>query len=148
MDSSPEPEELEREVAGEYNTFRVYVFMLKAKEASAREVQNALGFSSTWLATHHLKKLERLDLVSKDRYGNYHVVRRSFGLLRFFLITGSWIVPHMLFLVFIFGVLTVGFLIYLPQHRFFGVAFVISLIGLVISIVETFRFYHLLPKTK
>lgn len=36
--------DLEKEVAGEYNTFRTYVYMLKAKRASVREVQRALGF--------------------------------------------------------------------------------------------------------
>lgn len=139
---------LEKEVAGEYNTFRVYVFMLRAKRASVREVQKVLGFSSTWLATHHLKKLERLGLVSKDLYGDYHVVRKSFGVLRLFLVTGRWIVPHTLFFVFMFGIMTMGFLAYLPQHRYFIIAFVISIIGVIVSIIETIRFYRLLPETK
>lgn len=78
-----ERNDLEKEVTGEYNTFRVYLLMLKLKKSSAREVQKALVFSSTWLATHHLEKLERLGLVRKNRYGDYHVVRKNFGILRF-----------------------------------------------------------------
>jgi len=32
-------ENLERDVAGEYNTFRVYVYLLRRKSAGTREVQ-------------------------------------------------------------------------------------------------------------
>jgi hypothetical protein len=143
-----ESKNLEKEVAGEYNTFRVYLFLLKARKSSAREIQSELGFSSTWLATHHLEKLERLGLVTKNGFGDYNVVRKNFGILRFFLITGRWIVPHMLFFVLVFGVMAIGFLIYLPQHQFFTIAFVTSIIGLVVSIYETYRFYKLLPRTR
>lgn len=138
---------MEKEVAGEYNTLKVYIFMLRNKEASSREVQSALGFSSTWLATHHLNKLEHLGLVKKDRYGKYHVIRKSFDILRFFFITGSWIVPHTLFLACLFAVMAIGFFIYLSQHPYFKVALAISVVGLIASIVETIRFYHVLPKT-
>jgi len=79
-----ERNDLEKEVTGEYNTFRVYLLMLKLKKSSAREVQKALVFSSTWLATHHLEKLERLGLMRKNCYGDHHVVRKNFGILRFF----------------------------------------------------------------
>lgn len=139
---------LEKEVAGEYNTFRVYLFMLRVRKSSTREVQKVLGFSSTWLATHHLQKLEKLGLVIKDRYGEYCVVRKNFGILRFFVLTKRWVVPRMLFFAAMFGVMTVGFLVYLPQHQFFGIAFVVSAIGLATSVYETIRFYRLLPKTQ
>jgi len=142
-----DPRALEKEVAGEYNTFRMYVFMLRTKEASSREAQNALGFSSTWLATHHLDKLENLGLVKKDNYGKYHVIEKSFSILRFFFVIGRWIVPHTIFLVLLFAVLAIGFLVYLPQHPYFTVALAISIIGLIGSIIETVRFYRLLPKT-
>lgn len=140
--------DLEKEVAGEYNTFRVYLYMLKVKNGSARQVQKALGFSSPWLATHHLEKLESFGLVRKDSYGNYHVVSKSFGILKFFIVSGRWIVPRSIFIVAIFAVMSIGFLVYLPQHKFFIVAFIASVIGLVISVLETVRFYRLLPKTQ
>jgi len=149
-ESLPEPEsvDLEKEVAGEYNTFRVYLFLLKVRTSSSREIQRTLGFSSTWLATHHLQKLERLGLVTKDRYGDYHVVPKSFGILRFFVMTQRWIVPRMLFFVLMFLVMAIGFLAYLPQHQYFGIAFLVSVLGLAVSTYETIRFYRLLPKTK
>ena len=149
-ESVPESEsvDLEKEVAGEYNTFRVYLFLLKARKSSSREIQRTLGLSSTWLATHHLQKLERLGLATKDRYGDYHVVPKSFGVLRFFVLTQRWIVPRMLFFALMFLVMAIGFLVYLPQHPYFGVAFLVSVIGLAVSTCETIRFYRLLPKTK
>jgi len=146
--SDSESADLEKEVAGEYNTFRVYLFLLRVRKSSSREVQRTLRFSSTWLATHHLQKLERLGLVTKDRYGDYYVVPKSFGILRFFVMTKRWIVPRMLFFALMFGVMAAGFLAYLPQHQYFGVAFVVSIFGLAVSIYETIRFYRLLPKIK
>ena len=74
---------LERDVAGEYNTFRVYLLMLRVKEASGRDVAHQLGFSSPALAVHHLKKLSGLRLVRKAKYGVYHVIHRKFGMLKF-----------------------------------------------------------------
>ena len=139
--------DLEKEVTGEYNTFKVYLLMLKAKKGSAREVQRSLGFSSTWLATHHLEKLEKLGLVTKDEHGDYIVIPKKFGVLRFFVVTGRWVVPRMSFFAVMFGVMAAGFLFYLPEHRYFMIAFVISIVGLVVSLYETFRFYRLLPRT-
>jgi len=141
-----ESRDLEKEVAGEYNTFRVYLLMLRRKTASARNVQEALALSSPWLATHHLEKLGRLGLVKKDAFGDYRVIPKSFGILRLFIVTGRWIVPRSIFTVIIFAVMAIGFLIYLPQHKLFTVAFLLSTLGLVYSLYETIRFYRLLPK--
>lgn len=148
MHASTEADDLEKEVAGEYNTFRVYIYMLKAKRGSVREVQRALGFSSPTLATHHLQKLEKLGLITKDQYGSYHVVPKSFGILKLFIVTGRWIVPRSLVAVAIFAVMTTGFLGYLPRHESLIWALVASVIGLIISIYQTIRSYRLLPKTE
>jgi len=142
-----ESKDLDKEVAGEYNTFRVYILMLKVKKSSARHVQVALGFSSPYLATHHLEKLMRLGLVKKDSYGDYHAIPQSFGILRLFMVTGRWIVPRSIFIVVIFAVMAIGFLIYLQQHTLFAVAFILSALGLVYSLYETIQFYRLLPET-
>jgi hypothetical protein len=75
---------LEERVGGEYVTFRVYVFLLKAGEASVRDVYRGCGLSSPSLALHHLEKLEGLKLVRKDEHGVYHAVAKKFGVLRFF----------------------------------------------------------------
>jgi len=137
---------LEKEVAGEYNTFRTYVYMLKMKVSSARAVQRALGFSSPALATHHLQKLENFGLVAKDRYGNYHVVPKNFGILKLFIVTGRWIVPRTTVVAAMFAVMTIGFLIYLPRHENLMGAFIASAIGLIVSIYQIIQSYKLLPK--
>jgi hypothetical protein len=46
--------EFERDVAGEYNTFRVYLVLLRVRKASARDTAQLVGFSSPALAVHHL----------------------------------------------------------------------------------------------
>jgi len=56
----------EERVGGEYVTFRVYVFLLRAVEASVRDVYRGCDLSSPSLALHHLEKLEGLKLVRKD----------------------------------------------------------------------------------
>lgn len=147
MDNSTEASDLEKEVAGEYNTFRVYIYLLKVKRGSVREVQRALGFSSPTLAAHHLRKLEKFGLVTKDRYGSYHVVAKSFGILKLFIVTGRWIVPRTVVVVAMFAVMTIGFLVFLPRHESLIWAFVASVIGLIVSVYQTVRSYRLLPKT-
>lgn len=139
-------ERLEREVAGEYNTFRVYLYLLKKKRARTREVQRDLGFSSPHLATHHLEKLVKVGLAEKEDF-HFRVVPKSFGVLRLFLVLGKWIVPKTFFLAVIFLTMTIGFLILLPQHPYFLIALLLSIIGLVISGYLTLQFYRLLPRT-
>jgi len=135
---------LEREVAGEYTTFKVYLFVLKVGEASPRRVFQELGLSSPSLALHHLEKLARFGLVSKDEHGKYHGVRRKFGVLRFFVVTGKWLVPRTFFYMIFYVLVAVGSLLMLP----FGmreVALILSLFGVVTNLLETFEFYRVLP---
>lgn len=144
--TKPEDSELEREVAGEYNTWRTYLYMLKVRDSSSRDVQNALGFSSPTLAQHHLEKLRRYGLASKGHNGTYHVIPRSFGILRLYIKNGRWIVPRTTFFVIIFALLSVGFTLSLPQHGFFLYALLLSIAGLAYALYETFQFYRVLPR--
>ena len=141
------PEDLDVEVAGEYNTLRVYVFMLKTKTSSSRDVQEKLGFSSPALAQHHLEKLRKYNLVTKDYDGTYHVKSNSFGILKLYVRTGKWIIPRTIFFVIIFGILTAAFLPIASQHPYFLVVGLVSLIGLAVAIFETVRSYRVLPPT-
>ncbi len=138
--------DLDKEVAGEYNTFRVYLRMLKEKHSSARDVQNALGFSSPALAQYHLEKLLRYKLVSKDETGTYNVIPKTFGILKLYVRGGRWIIPRTIFFVLIFGILSTGFILSIPQHRFFLFAFLFSTAGLIYALYETIRFYKALPR--
>ena len=139
-------DKLEREIAGEYNTFRVYLLLLRVGKVSARRVQEQLGFSSPSLASHHLDKLRTYGLVDKDSYGEYTCVRRSFGILRLFVFTGRWIIPRTTFTAILFGVLAIGFLRYLSEHPYFGIAAALSTVGFIWSLYETVRSYRILPK--
>jgi len=138
-------EELQREVLGEYNTFRSYVYLLRKRRASARQVSKALGLSSTWLANHHLNKLERFGLVRRDEYGTFHVIEKSFGILKFFLITRRWIVPRSLFFSVAFGVVAIGFALRLSSDPLFPVLLALSLLGLGYGVYHSIQFYRLLP---
>ena len=137
---------LEREVAGEYNTFLVYLLMLRVKKASGREVARQLGFSSPALAVHHLEKLSQLKLVNKDRHGVYHVIRRKFGLLRFFVVVRKFIVPRTFFYTILYGVMAV-FSLFMLSGAIRDVALFFCLIGIAINFVETVEFYRVIPKT-
>lgn len=133
---------LEKKVAGEYTTFRIYLFMLRVNEASPRQVYREMGLSSPSLALHHLEKLEKLKLVSKDRFGKYHVISRKFGVLKFFLVTGRWLVPRTLFYLIFFIVVAVGSMFVLPSGlREF--VFALSLVGVITNLIETWYFYRL-----
>ena len=144
--TEPDEAELDREVGGEYNTLRVYLFMLKTRVSSSRDVQKALNFSSPTLAQHHLEKLGKFGLVSKNYDGSYKVKSKSFGILRLYVRSGRWIVPRTIFFVIIFGILTGGFLLLSPQHSFFLVAAIATGSGLGVAVYETIRFYKVLPR--
>jgi len=138
--------DLEEKVAGEYNTFRVYLYMLKMKRARTRDVQRSLGFSSPRLAAHHLEKLNELGLVEKENF-HYRVVPKSFGVLKLFFVLDRWILPKSFFLVIIFLAMSITACIVRAQHPYLFMVLPLSLIGLSISMYLTVQFYRLLPKT-
>jgi len=140
-------EDLDVEVAGEYNTLRVYVFMLKTKSSSSRNVQERLGFSNPALAQHHQEKLKKFSLVTKDYDGTYHVKSNSFGILKLYVKTGKWIIPRTIFFVIIFSILTGLFLPTYYRNPYFLIVSVVSILGLAIALFETIRSYRILPPT-
>jgi len=127
---------LEKEVAGEYNTFQVYLLLLKVKKASAREVAYQLGFCSPSLAIHHLEKLSSLKLVRKDQFGVYHVVSRRFGILKFFIVVRRTFVPRTFFYMILYVVVAV-FSVFLLSDVARNVALLFSLMGVVTNFLET-----------
>jgi hypothetical protein len=138
--------DLEERVAGEYNTFRVYLYVLRKKRVGIRDVQNDLGLSSPNLAAYHLRKLESIGVLRKED-SQYVAISKSFGVLRLFLILDKWIIPKSFFFFLLFLPMTIGFLAFFSQHPFFQVALVVSVIGLILSLYFTVQFYRVLPKT-
>ncbi len=98
--------DLEEELRGK--TLQVYWYILKTKkQVTAREVQRELHLSSPSVAIHHLEKLSRLGLISKDNMGQYSLIEEvKVGLLRFFISTGGYIMPrYFLYLAYFTGLL-------------------------------------------
>jgi hypothetical protein len=135
---------LEREVGGEYTTFKVYLYVIRTGDVSPREVYHKLGMSSPSLALHHLEKLEKLGLVSRDEHGKYRGVRRKFGVLRFFIVTGRWLFPRTFFYM-MFYVLVAFVSVFLLPSGAKEAALFLSLVGFVTNFAETLEFYRILP---
>ncbi|HLI46924.1 MAG TPA: hypothetical protein VKU94_07010 [Geobacterales bacterium] len=60
-------------------TMLVYMYVLSKNRVTAREVKNALGFSSTSLAIYYLDRLYQMDLVDKEP-GGYYVLKKKVDL--------------------------------------------------------------------
>jgi hypothetical protein len=134
---------LKAKVEGEYVTFRVYVFLLKAGQASVRDIYRGAGLSSPSLALHHLEKLERLKLVWKDENGLYHVIATKFGVLRFFHKTGRWLLPRSFFYMILYAAIAVTSA-FLLSSSVRDVAIIVSAIGFTISLIDTVLFLRLI----
>ena len=89
-------------------TLTVYIYFLKRREASGiSEIQHALGFSSPSIAAHHLEKLVRLGVLSKDQFGKFILEKKvDVAILQGFANFGGLILPRFLFYAGFF--LTVG----------------------------------------
>lgn|GEM_PF-1025954 len=127
---------LEERVGGEYVTFRVYVFLLRARVASVRDVYRGCDLSSPSLALHHLEKLKELKLVWKDEHGIYHVVARKFGVLRFFIRSGRWLVPRSFFYMVLYATIALASAFLLPSGMR-EVGIIVSAIGFTTSLIDT-----------
>ena len=135
---------LEEKVGGEYATFKVYVFLLRVKAASLRDVYRGCGLSSPSLALHHLDKLEKLNLLRKDEQGIYHVIARRFGVLRFFHRTGRLLLPRSFFFMVMY--VSIAFACaFLLDGGAREVGLIVSLIGFSTSLMDTVLFLKLIP---
>ncbi len=95
------------------NTLLVYVYVLKKRgNCGVREIQRALGFSSSSSAHYHLEKLAHTGVLIKDPYGYYSIndEARVRFIDRFFFISGR-IVPKQV----IYGVVTTFMSIFLTM---------------------------------
>jgi hypothetical protein len=134
---------LEEKVGGEYVTFRVYVYLLRAGEASVRDVYRGCELSSPSLALHHLEKLEGLNLVRKDENGVYHAIARRFGVLRFFYRAGKWLLPRSFFYMMLYVAIGFASALLLP-YGMREVGIVLSALGFTTNMVDTLLFLRLI----
>ena len=125
--------ELVREV--QFKTiFRVYLCLLKLKQASTKDVQKAMAFPTPAQAKYHLKRLVEIGLVKQDLDGNFAVARRKFGVLRFFFKARNRMIPMSFFYAAFFGCLTV----FLSLRT---LSFEVAFLGALITIKETVDTY-------
>lgn len=94
-------------------TLKVYMHLLRHKQAKGiSEVQHALGFSSPSIAVHHLEKLLRLGVLSKDEFGNYNLEKKiDVSLLQGFINVGSLVLPRFAFYAGFFLVISIAYVI-------------------------------------
>lgn len=127
-------------------TLRVYLYFLKYKQARGiSEIQHALGFSSPSIAVHHLEKLQRLGVVSKDEFGSYSLEKKiDVSILQGFTNIGSLILPRFAFYVGFFLILTVSDVIINLGYLDF-----LATVGLIVAVLvffyESWRFWKNRP---
>ena len=110
-----------------------------------REVQRGLGMSSPSVALHHLEKLERLGIVSKDKYGRYLVSKRvDVGVLYAFVNIGRLLLPRLGFYASFFTTLAVAYLVK-NLHNLDIYALTVILGSVVVFWYETIRSWRRKP---
>src|SRR5205807_269328 len=116
-------------------TLNVYMYVLRHKQARGiSEVQHALGFSSPSIAAHHLEKLVRLGVVTKDEFGSYVLEKKiDASILQGFINIGGVILPRFSFYAGFFLVMSVAYVLFnLSYLDFF------ALVGTVGAVVVFF----------
>ena len=119
-------------------TLKVYRYLFKlGKPAGVRDIQRALGLSSSSVAEYHLKKLLQSGLIKEEQEG-YTVDRNVWqNMVRM----RRTVIPFQAFFVVLFAAAVVVMLTVLRTNTtegyFFGLAVVLVSLGL--SLYETFR---------
>ena len=130
-------------------TMGVYALLLTHGPMGVRDVQRALGLSSPSLALHHLSKLAEVELVAKDEYGVYFVVKQvRVGSLTLFVKIGTRLIPRFIFLITLFSsmlVLYVAFLMSWPLRTQDVMYITMAVIGISVLLYEAWKMWLLKP---
>ena len=130
-------------------TMGVYALLLTHGPMGVRDVQRVLGFSSPSLALHHLSKLAEANLVAKDEYGVYSVVKQvRVGSLTLFVKIGTRLIPRFVFLITLFSsmlILYVAFLASWPPKAQDIMYISVTTIGIVVLLYEARKMWLLRP---
>ena len=85
----------------EGNTLSVYAYIVSADgPVGIREVTRGVELSSTSVTHHHLRKLENMDLISKNSYGQY--ILKTKKSIEGYIWVGKSLVPRLMFYAFFF----------------------------------------------
>jgi len=111
--SSPELDRRKAESELRGTTLRVYWELFRRNQPmGVREVQRTLRLSSPSTSLHHLEKLRRLGLVTKNLQGQYVLSEEiKVGVLRQFIRFGTLILPRYLFYAAFFWVALTSYFI-------------------------------------
>lgn len=94
-------------------TLQVYLYLLKRDEpVGVREIQRDLNFSSPSVASYHLDKLMGINLIAKDEYGRYYIVKKAeISILESFVSILGYTIPRLTFFAIFFTTLLITYLI-------------------------------------
>lgn len=86
----------QEEISG--SALQVYWYLLKKRQScGVREIQRALGFSSSSTAHYHLEKLIDKGVLTKDSYGNYKINNKvKVGAISAFVLVRGFVFPRQL----------------------------------------------------
>ena len=106
-------------------TLTVYLYTVKrGKPVGPRDVMKGVNLSSPSVAYRHLQKLEDLDYLSKNEYGEYTVKRKAN--IRGYVWLGYRLFPKMWLYAFLFlGILLVELYIFLVHFAFENYQFMV-----------------------
>jgi hypothetical protein len=135
---------IEKELHG--RTLKVYVYVVRNEPVGPRDVMRNINFSSPSVAYRHLQKLETMNLIEKNNFGNY-VVREKVSIHGFVWI-GNRFFPNALVYASIFSfvllwelvVFAIHFSVETNQFKiFFVLLTIITVTALVLFMIEGLR---------
>jgi hypothetical protein len=146
VSSGKEPEDIESQLTGK--TLLTYWYLLVHSEVTVRQLTREMSFSSPSIATHHLTKLQSLNIAEKDESGKYHLTKYiPIGVLQHFIRFRGILLPRMFFLAIFFTsllLLSLVWMITVTPGVFDRIILVVfCLVGIIVSWWETYRLYRL-----
>jgi hypothetical protein len=138
------------EISG--TTLLVYWYLLKKRHGcGVREVQRALGFSSSSTAHYHLEKLEYKGLLTKEPNGGYRVNDKAkVGLTSPFVFIGGFMFPKQLVYATVTTVMCVFFAVFFRESFTTTILLALSpgILASALFWYETIRLWRSLPSFK
>ncbi len=146
MPAGKVPKNIESQLTGK--TLLTYWYLLVKSEVTVRELTREMNFSSPSIATHHLTKLQSLNIAEKDESGKYYLTKYiPVGVLQHFIRFRGILLPRMFFLAIFFTsllLLSLIWMITLTPGVFDRILFIVfCLVGIVVCWWETYRLYRL-----